>query len=176
MVSDVRRTVVLKIPVNAETLPGVLDRMHDVDANVRKVVYSKVLATNVTGGEEEEGSEIIGSAHPRTLTISQRIHIVQTGLEDRDLSVSSAAAALLATWVDVINIKNENGEVKVEEQSREKLESGVLSLLSLFDLQEGSIAKIALSSIFVSRVDILDNIGFEGTNIIVLSTYAHMSQ
>ncbi|KAF8906012.1 nuclear condensing complex subunit [Gymnopilus junonius] len=156
---DVRRTAILTIPINTETLPAVLDRMHDTDTTIRTTVYSKVLSTNLNT-EEHENSDIIGPAHPYILTISQRAHIIQTGLDDRDLSVSSAAAALIASWVDVLTLKSANEEIKVEEL-KEKPETNVLSFLNLFDLEDGSIAEKALLSIFNTRPDIFGDIDFD---------------
>ncbi|KAF9461702.1 chromosome condensation complex protein [Collybia nuda] len=140
--AEVRRAVLLNIPVTPTTLPHILARTRDTDTSLRKLVYANVLVENVT----QRGS--MGPTHPRSLTIAQRELIVQNGLGDRELGVRTAAAALLGVWVD---------ETKQEDES---VESGVISLLHLFDLQETTVAAEALTSIFVTRPEIFDNLEF----------------
>ncbi|KDR81425.1 hypothetical protein GALMADRAFT_239313 [Galerina marginata CBS 339.88] len=163
--SDVRRTVLLTIPINGQTLDAVLDRTRDTDATIRKIVYSGILATK-TRGENEEDKNMIGPTHPRTLTIAQRELIVQNGLGDRDPSVRTAAGTLIATWVDVLEeAKDEDLDIKVEAHAKKstiKFEDGILSLLTLFDFGEGTITEDALLSVFRTRVDIFNNIEFNG--------------
>lgn len=158
--SDVRRTVLLAIPINPRTLPRVLERTMDTDVTIRKLLYSAVLAKRTTEG----GGDIpiaFGPTHPRILSIAQRELIIRNGLGDRDHQVRAAAASLLATWVKFVDVKAEEKDVKIEEQVREKMENGVLSLLTLFDLGEGTVAEDALLSIFQTGVDIFN---FNGKN------------
>src|SRR6266571_8068840 len=110
--SDVRRAVLVNVPVSKETLPAVLERTRDTDTNMRKAVYDSVLAKNVVQGDEK----VVGPTHPRALRIQQREMIVKNGLGDREPSVRAVAASLLATWVDAVEIDSEgannDGEVK----------------------------------------------------------------
>jgi condensin complex subunit 3 len=118
---------------------------------VRRLVYSAVLEPNILQGETTN----IGTAHPRALTIAQREQIIRNGLGDREPTVRAAAASLLGKWVDVIaenNTKKEDG----------KIESGVVALLNLFDLAEGTVAVEALLSVFETRADIFENMEFGG--------------
>jgi len=149
--SDVRRTVLLAIPINPRTLPRVLERTMDTDTTVRKLLYSAVLGKLTTGGDD--CPKAFGPTHPRILSIAQRELIIRNGLGDRNAQVKAAAASLLTTWVNCVDVKAEEKDVQVEEQVQEKLESGVLSLLTLFDLGEGTIAEDALLSIFETEVD-----------------------
>ena len=158
--SDVRRTVLLTIPINPRTLPGVLERTMDTDVTVRKLLYSAVLEKRTTEGGND-GSKALGPTHPRILSIAQRELIIRNGLRDREPQVEAAAASLLATWVNFVDVKAEEEDVKVEEQVQEKMESGILSLLTLFDLGEGTVAEDALLSIFKTGVDIFK---FDGEN------------
>ena len=161
--SDVRRTALLAIPINPQTLPRVLERTMDTDITIRKLLYSAVLdkSTTVVG---EDGVKTFGPTHPRVLSIVQREVIIRNGLGDRDHQVRASAASLLETWVDFVDMKAEDKDVKVDEQIQEKMQTGVLSLLALFDLHEGTVAENALLSIFKSRVNIFDTIDFDGKN------------
>ncbi|KAF8965273.1 nuclear condensing complex subunit [Flammula alnicola] len=156
---EVRRTTLMTIPVNDRTLSAVLDRTRDTDNSIRKTVYASVLEKNMM---DEKDKKVMGRTHPRTLTIEQRELIVRNGLGDRDPAVRAAAASLIASWIDVIDVKIEEQDVKIEDNTKEKLESEVLSLLGLFYLgSEGTVAVDALLSIFVTRVDIFNDIEFD---------------
>lgn len=133
----------LNLPVTPTTLEHILARTRDTDTSLRKLVYANVLVENVT----RNGS--MGPTHPRRLTIAQREVVVQNGLGDREPGVRTAAAALLGVWVD--ETKQENDSV----------ESGVVTLLQMFDLQS-AVAADALTSIFVTRPETFDNLEFGG--------------
>lgn len=77
----------LNVPVTPSTLPSILSRTRDVDANIRKLVFSSVL-------EQLE--------HPKQLTIEQREIIVKNGLGDREPSVLAAAQKLISDWCDAL--------------------------------------------------------------------------
>ncbi|XP_006463505.1 hypothetical protein AGABI2DRAFT_73577 [Agaricus bisporus var. bisporus H97] len=138
--SDVRRAVLLNLPITALTIPHVLARMRDTEPTVRKVVISGILDPNTTQGDD---FKVMGPTHPRALTISQREQIVKDGLGDRDESVRRTAWILIGTWIDVINVSE-----------------GVLSLLTLFDLGQDTVAVDALLKVFAWRPDIFNNIVF----------------
>ena len=82
-------------------------------------------------------------AHPKQLTISQREQIVRQGLGDREEAVRLAAAKLLGGWVDLCDGK-------------------LLQFLQLFDVRAGDICTDALKSIFVTRVEIAQELNFDG--------------
>ncbi|KAF8163123.1 nuclear condensing complex subunit [Crassisporium funariophilum] len=137
---EVRKAVLVNFPVTVETLPAILDRTRDTDAIIRKVVYNAVLAKHTTQGEEGE-KETLGITHPRVLSIAQRELIVKNGLGDREPAVRAAAASLITTWVH-------------------EGQSGVVSLLSLFDLGQGTVAADALMSVFTTDVAIFNDFEF----------------
>ena len=64
---DVRRAVVLNIAVATHTLPAVLARMRDSNAQVRRAAYETVAA----------------KVHMRVLTIAQRLRLLTDGLRDQ---------------------------------------------------------------------------------------------
>jgi condensin complex subunit 3 len=77
--------------------------------------------------------------------------MVRNGLGDREAVVKNAAAGVVGAWVDVVGDNQDGGK-----------EQDIIALLKLFDLTESQIAEDALLSIFTSRVDIFDNLEFEG--------------
>lgn len=177
--SEVRRAALLNIPVTPTSLPHILERTRDTDTITRKLVYHSVLEPNVLHNEQ------MGATHPRRLSIAQRELIVKNGLGDREPSVRAAAASLIGAWVDAVMeatveeesvaeaiIKDEEGEDKKPDVDGEKegakkkmvIETGVLGLLGLFDLEQASasVAANALLSVFTTRVDIFENIEFSG--------------
>ena len=62
-----RRAVVLNIAVATHTLPAVLARMRDANAQVRRAAYETVAA----------------KVHMRVLTIAQRLRLLTDGLRDQ---------------------------------------------------------------------------------------------
>src|SRR5437879_13636723 len=84
--SDVRRTALLAIPINPQTLPRVLERTMDTDITIRKLLYTTVLDKLTTVGGEG-GVKTFGPTHSRILSIVQREVIIRHGLEDRDHQV-----------------------------------------------------------------------------------------
>jgi condensin complex subunit 3 len=151
---EVRRAALVNIHVTADTIPHLLTRTRDLDSNVRKHAYSTVLERNSSIGEGED-SKSVGNAHPRFLSIEHREMVVKHGLGDREPSVRAAAASLVGTWVDVM--RNPDEIVKNETPAQE-LEQTILSFLTLFDLQEVTIAEEALMSVFKTRTEIFDNL------------------
>ena len=151
---EVRRAALVNIHVTADTISHLLTRTRDLDSNVRKHTYSTVLERNCNIGEGED-SKSVGNAHPRFLSIEHREMIVKHGLGDREPSVRAAAANLVGTWVDVM--RNPDQIVKSETAAQE-LEQTILSFLTLFDLQELTIAEEALMSVFKTRAEVFDNL------------------
>ena len=150
------------MPLNEQTLPIILDRTRDVDANVRKLVYSTVLEQHCLVQQDpdkaksENEDEVMGPTHPRALTIANRELIVRHGLGDREDSVKAAAAKLLETWLDVVSVRVEQGQSAAE--------ASIIAFLELFDLVANSTAEDALTSVFSRRVDLLDGLKFEGVH------------
>lgn len=150
-----RKAALISIPVSPQTLPPLLSRTRDIDATVRKFVYSVVLNPDHASNGDTKNESEVGVTHPRALTIAQRELVVRHGLGDREELVKAAAAKLLAAWVDIVRL----GEVKSE---ADKEDSDIIAFLHLFDLVENTIPEDALKSVFKSRVDILDSLEFGG--------------
>ncbi|CAL1698734.1 unnamed protein product [Somion occarium] len=129
--AEVRRAALLNLPLGLLTYQTALSRMRDVDPSVRKAVYASVLNPDKATADPDA----IDVTHPRALKIADRERIVKNGLGDREEAVKAAVAKLIATWVDIVQIE----KVKIH---------------------EGTIAEDALSSVFKTRVDILDSLTF----------------
>jgi len=147
--------------------------MTDRDISVRKLVFTDVLKRFCTT-KDDSGNVAIGPTHPRALTISQRELVVKIGLGDREPSVRAVAATLIATWVDAIELKDENTDDSIGEIEKKK----VLKFLELFDLggeryavkANEKFAENALLSLFTTRPVLFDKISFEG-GVLVLCVF-----
>lgn len=111
----------------------------------------------------------MGLAHPRVLSIAQRNLIVRNGLGDRETSVRAAACSLLGRWVDIVNIKAELVDTKLEDGTVDAIQTNVLDLLYLFDLTEENQAAEALLNLFTTRPDIFDKLEFSSAYTIIIS-------
>jgi condensin complex subunit 3 len=162
---EVRRTVIMNVPLNSRTIPAILGRTRDVDQSIRKLVFGQILAKNVL--EQEQGENVppsIGPTHPRNLTVPQREMIIKNGLGDRDITVRKATELLVSTWMETVDMKIEESDVKLEEQ-KEMPENRPIALLQLFDLNlDLSVPSMALMSIFATRADIFNETEFPSTN------------
>ncbi|CAG8479870.1 4953_t:CDS:10 [Diversispora eburnea] len=87
--AEVRRAVLFNIEYNEETLLRVLERARDVDANIRRSVYSILF---------EEIQDF------RVFSIEERERLLNWGLKDRDPHVKKACEKILAiSWIQHAN-------------------------------------------------------------------------
>lgn len=85
---EVRRAVLLNMPIRADTLPFMLERARDEDAGTRRAVYGKLLPE-------------LGDF--RHLSLVHREKLLRWGLRDRDDAVRKAAARLFRErWIESI--------------------------------------------------------------------------
>ncbi|KAH9848970.1 nuclear condensing complex subunit [Lenzites betulinus] len=155
--ADVRRAALTTLPPNPQILPALLARSRDVDATIRKLVYTNVLEKFCLP-TDRAGATTVGFTHPRALTIAQREMIVRNGLGDREESVKAAARNLLGAWVDVVR---SDGSKKEETVKSEGIIEDMVAFLKLFDLTEDTIAEDALSNVLQVRMDIYEHMEFE---------------
>ncbi|KAG7094897.1 hypothetical protein E1B28_005704 [Marasmius oreades] len=141
--AEVRRAILMNIPITKVSLCAVLDRTKDTDTSIRKLVYSHVLTRD------------IGETHPERFSISQRELICRNGLGDRDEGVKAAAADLLALWLDVSSdAKSEEGTDEVDR---------LAELLKKFDLGEAKVANDVLLNLFRERAEIFQGIKIDAS-------------
>lgn len=161
---DVRRSALCNLPVTDGTISAILGRTRDTDTTIRKSVYCQVLAKARSIGDSHADMHATGCAHPQNLTESQRELIIRNGLGDREPSVRAAASTLLVEWVNAIGLMAEEGDVKEHDRVEQPWDAKVLSMLTLLDLGEGTVAMDALSSLFTSMPAMFNHIQFSGTH------------
>ena len=84
--ADVRRSLLVNLPILPNTLPFLLERARDQDAATRRAVYSKLLPA-------------LGDF--RHLSLSMREKLLRWGLRDRDENVRKAAGRLFRErWIE----------------------------------------------------------------------------
>ena len=138
------------MPVNGWTVLNLIDRTYDVDTTIRKVLYSSILP----------------KISPQTLTMFQRESVVRKGLGDREPTVKAAARSLIATWMHPL--QPETGvDYPKNGHATKSVEDEVVSMLKLFDLTQ-DVAVDALLSIFITKVEVFNNIEFNGQLLICI--------
>lgn len=166
---EVRRAVMLNIPLTNITMDEVLRRTRDVDTTTRKMVYSHVLPTKIWQ-LDDDGEQVIGTSHPKVLKIEQRERVATNGLGDREASVKAAAAGLIGKWLDCLTPddsplysgKKEEDDAPPKEEFSEPVIK-LTALLSSFVLQEESkIARDVLLAMFDTRSTIFETLVFNG--------------
>lgn len=94
--ADVRRALLLNLPVEPRTQPFLLERARDKDAGTRRAVYTKLLPK-------------LGDF--RYLNLPMREKLLRWGLRDRDERVRAAAAKMFTSlWIEQIAKDREETE------------------------------------------------------------------
>ena len=148
--SEVRRTTLVNIPVNEQTVLCLIDRTYDTDATIRKVLYGSILP----------------KISPRKLSMSQREFIVRKGLGDREPSVKTAARSLITTWMHALQPDVGVDYLKGGHATKSKVE--VVSMLKLFDLTQ-DVSVDALLSVFTTEIEVFNNMEFDGQLVVCKS-------
>ena len=150
--ADVRRALLLNLPITPTTLPYLLERARDRDAPTRRTLYSRLLPK-------------LGDF--RHLSLSMREKLLRWGLRDRDEKVRKAAARLFAErWIeDCAGTKADNeGEVD-KNKTHDASMPALLELLERIDIinagAESGIGLDAMKEFWGSRPDYVDAVVFE---------------
>ncbi|KAL1667231.1 armadillo-type protein [Schizophyllum commune] len=135
--AEVRRAVLVNLPLDERRLEFILPRLREQDAIARRLMFTKILALDSKPDEE------LPSAHPSKLRPEQITEIVKAGLEDRDETIRAAAAHLMASWYDEM--------------------AQLVTFLSLFDLEigGGELARRAVEAVFKARPETVGNLQFD---------------
>ena len=149
--SEVRRTTLINIPVNEQTVLNLVDRTYDTDATIRKILYGSIFP----------------KLSPRKLSMPQREFIVRKGLGDREPSVKAAASSLIATWMHALQPEVGVDDPKDGHATKSKVEDGVVSMLKLLDLTQ-DVAVDALLSVFMTENKVFNNLKFNGQLVVCL--------
>lgn len=148
--ADVRRSLLLNLPLAPGTLPYLLERARDLDPATRRALYSRLLPA-------------LGDF--RHLSLSMREKLLRWGLRDRDENVRKATARLFHDrWIEDCAgpwLSSENG--KTQEAVAPSIDS-VLELLERIDVLnsgvEDGIALEAMGKFWSGRPDYQDTISF----------------
>ncbi|KAJ9232750.1 hypothetical protein DTO169E5_7310 [Paecilomyces variotii] len=150
--AEVRKTLLLNLPLSASTLPYLLERARDLDAATRRALYARLLPT-------------LGDF--RHLSLSMREKLLRWGLRDRDDNVKKAAGKLFyERWIEDCAGKRNDAEQggPVGQLSPPNL-SALLELLERIDVinsgMEGGVAHEAMKSFWEGRPDYREEILFD---------------
>lgn len=142
--ADVRRSLLVNLPILPNTLPFLLERARDQDAATRRAVYSKLLPA-------------LGDF--RHLSLSMREKLLRWGLRDRDENVRKAAGRLFRDrWIADCAGTSE------QEDAAPSFE-GLLELLERIDVVnsgvENGVALEAMKGFWEGRPDYREAMSFD---------------
>ena len=148
--ADVRRSLLVNLPILPNTLPFLLERARDQDAPTRRAVYSRLLPA-------------LGDF--RHLSLSMREKLLRWGLRDRDENVRKAAGRLFRErWIEDCAgtpPPAENGQAEVSPPNLDAL----LELLERIDVVnsgvENGVALEAMKGFWEGRPDYREAIAFD---------------
>ncbi|EME43082.1 hypothetical protein DOTSEDRAFT_173713 [Dothistroma septosporum NZE10] len=152
--AEVRRNLLLNLPLTKEVLPYLLERARDADATTRRALYGRLLPA-------------LGDF--RHLSMTHREKLLRWGLRDRDENVRKATAQLFSQrWIeDCAALPAAQVEEGVEADKQKVAVpslDALLELLERIDLvnsgREGGIALIAMHEFWSGRPDYLDYVSF----------------
>ena len=151
--ADVRRSLLVNLPILPNTLPFLLERARDQDAGTRRAVYSRLLPA-------------LGDF--RHLSLSMREKLLRWGLRDRDENVRKAAGRLFRDrWIEDCAGAHqpEDGEKPAEDAPPSF--DGLLELLERIDVLnsgvENGVAIEAMKGFWEGRPDYRDAVEFDDT-------------
>ncbi|KAM3417354.1 hypothetical protein BST61_g5604 [Cercospora zeina] len=155
--AEVRRNLLLNLPLTKEVLPYLLERARDADATTRKALYSRLLPA-------------LGDF--RNLSLTHREKLLRWGLRDRDENVRRATARLFCErWIEDCAARpavqaaeqEDDGEAPKNKEAVPSLDA-LLELLERIDVVnsggEGGIASIAMDEFWKGRPDYVDYVSF----------------
>ena len=149
--ADVRRSLLLNLPLAPGTLPYLLERARDLDPATRRALYSRLLPA-------------LGDF--RHLSLSMREKLLRWGLRDRDENVRKATARLFHDrWIEDCAGPRLNSENSNTDEAVAPSIDGVLELLERIDVLnsgvEDGIASEAMGKFWSGRPDYQDTITFQ---------------
>ena len=149
--ADVRRSLLLNLPLTPSTLPYLLERARDVDPATRRALYSRLLPA-------------LGDF--RHLSLSMREKLLRWGLRDRDENVRKAAGRLFRErWIEDCAGTCDAVEGAPAEEAPPPSIDGLLELLERIDVVnsgvENGVALEAMKEFWGGRPDYRDAVVFD---------------
>ncbi|KAK5683094.1 chromosome condensation complex Condensin, subunit G [Elasticomyces elasticus] len=159
--AEVRRNLLLNLPLTKEVLPYLLERARDADGPTRRALYARLLPA-------------LGDF--RHLSLTHREKLLRWGLRDRDENVRKATARLFRErWIEdcaalpaADAIEQEDGEEaaapKPANQAADPSLDALLELIERIDVInsgiESGIAQVAMKEFWEGRPDYVDYVSF----------------
>lgn len=156
--AEVRRNLLLNLPLTKEVLPYLLERARDLDGATRRALYARLLPA-------------LGDF--RHLSLTHREKLLRWGLRDRDEKVREATARLFRErWIEDCAAlpadqaaENEDGaQAQQNNQAADPSLDALLELLERIDIinsgGENGIAQIAIKHFWEGRPDYVDYVSF----------------
>ncbi|KAF5870926.1 putative condensin subunit cnd3 protein [Botrytis fragariae] len=151
--ADVRRSLLINLPILPNTLPYLLERARDQDPATRRALYSRLLPA-------------LGDF--RHLSLSMREKLLRWGLRDRDENVRKAAGRLFRErWIEdcLASAAAESAEGEAAEENRAPNMDALLELLERIDVVnsgvENGVALEAMKGFWEGRPDFRDAVEFD---------------
>lgn len=151
--ADVRRSLLVNLPILPNTLPFLLERARDQDPATRRALYSRLLPA-------------LGDF--RHLSLSMREKLLRWGLRDRDENVRKAAGKLFRErWIEdcagTAEVEEDPGSAGAEPKPANF--EGLLELLERIDVVnsgvENGVALEAMKGFWEGRKDYRDEVTFD---------------
>ncbi|KAI9651111.1 chromosome condensation complex Condensin, subunit G [Ciborinia camelliae] len=150
--ADVRRSLLINLPILPNTLPYLLERARDQDPATRRALYSRLLPA-------------LGDF--RHLSLSMREKLLRWGLRDRDENVRKAAGRLFRErWIEdcMASAAAETAEGEAVEENKPNMEA-LLELLERIDVVnsgvENGVALEAMKGFWEGRPNFRDAVTFD---------------
>ncbi|KAI5919972.1 condensin subunit Cnd3 [Camillea tinctor] len=149
--AEVRRSLLVNLPILPNTLPYLLERARDQDPATRRAVYARLLPA-------------LGDF--RHLSLSMREKLLRWGLRDRDENVRKAAGRLFRErWIeDCAGVNQPEDADKTMEPAAPSMD-GLLELLERIDIVnsgvENGVALEAMKGFWEGRPDYRDAMEFD---------------
>ncbi|KAK8017179.1 hypothetical protein PG991_008255 [Apiospora marii] len=149
--ADVRRSLLVNLPILPNTLPYLLERARDQDPQTRRAVYSRLLPA-------------LGDF--RHLSLSMREKLLRWGLRDRDETVRKAAGRLFRErWIEDCAGVSPPAEGEKPAEPAEPSFDGLLELLERIDVVnsgvENGVALEAMKGFWEGRPDYRNAVNFD---------------
>ncbi|KAI1093339.1 condensin subunit Cnd3 [Rostrohypoxylon terebratum] len=149
--ADVRRSLLVNLPILPNTLPYLLERARDQDPATRRAVYSRLLPA-------------LGDF--RHLSLSMREKLLRWGLRDRDENVRKAAGRLFRErWIEDCAGVDAPDDGEQQAASAPPTLDGLLELLERIDIVnsgvENGVALEAMKGFWEGRPDYRDAVEFD---------------
>jgi condensin complex subunit 3 len=154
--ADVRRSLLLNLPLTPVTLPYLLERARDLDPATRRALYSRLLPA-------------LGDF--RHLSLSMREKLLRWGLRDRDENVRKAAGKLFRErWIEdcvttQVATQEDPQKGNAAAEARPPNFEGLKELLERIDIvnsgTENGVAQEAMRCFWEGRVDYREEVMFD---------------